>query len=215
MARLPYEIPYDPSFLGDGFQIPLPHTCCKGTLVNSGQVLDYIHFSLVMHQDRKMALYTAHNIDYRQKNRADGSRWEIDRRIDANYQTNNDAYHSNPWDRGHLVRRDAVVWGNAQEAQDASDSTYYFTNAALQHKDFNQSNSKWLGLEDWILRKAGPYANRLCVFTGPIYTEVDQKTPRGYTIPSAFWKVVVLRDPIADGEDLSSIAFLIAYSAHL
>ena len=65
-----------------------------------------------------------------------------------------------------------------------------------------------MGLEDWILRKAGPYANRLCVFTGPIYTEVDQKTPRGYTIPSAFWKVVVLRDPIADGEDLSSIAFL-------
>ena len=59
MARLPYEIPYDPSFLGDGFQVPLPHTCCKGTLVNSGQVLDYIHFSLVMHQDRKMALYTA------------------------------------------------------------------------------------------------------------------------------------------------------------
>ncbi len=208
MARLPYVIPYDPDFLGGGFQVPLPKTCCNGKLVNSGEVLDYIHYSLVMHQDRKAALYTAHNIDYSQKNRADGSRWDVDRRIEAAYQTDNDAYHSNPWDRGHLVRRDAVVWGDRQRAQDASDSTYYYPNAALQHRDFNQSNSRWLGLEDWILSKAGPFASRLCVFTGPIYTELDEQTPRGYTIPSAFWKIVVLRDPTAEGEDLAAVAFL-------
>ena len=208
MARLPYVIPYDPGFLGDGFQVPLPNTCCKGKLVNNGEVIDYIHYSLVMHQDRKMALYTAHNIDYSQRNSARRTGWGIDRRIDAAHQTDNDAYRNNPWDRGHLVRRNAVVWGNGQRAQDASDSTFHYTNAALQHSSFNQSNSKWLGLEDWILQKAGAFGTRLCVFTGPVYTEVDEKTDKDYVIPSAFWKVVVLRDPTATGNDLSAVAFL-------
>ncbi len=207
-SRPPYTIPYNPKFLGEEFNVPLPITCCDGKLVQGGQVFDYIHYSLVMHQDRRTALYTAHNIDYAQKNSARGGRWDVDDRMDTTFQTDNHAYRNNDWDRGHLVRRDAVVWGNRQEAQDASDSTYFYTNAALQHKNFNQSSSRWLGLEDWILHKAGSFANRLCVFTGPIYTEIDEKTNRGYTIPSAFWKVVVLRDPSAEGDDLSAIAFL-------
>jgi endonuclease G len=207
-SRPPYVIPYDPKFLGDEFTVSLPQTCCKGKLVQSGTVFDYIHYSLVMHQDRRSALYTAHNIDYSQKTRARGGSWDVDDRMNTSYQTDNHAYRNNPWDRGHLVRRDAVVWGSQQEAQDASDSTYFYTNAALQHGSFNQSGNKWLGLENWILHKAGSFANRLCVFTGPIYTDVDVKTDRDYTVPSAFFKVVVLKDPTSGGTDLSAVAFL-------
>lgn len=207
-SRPPYVIPYNPKFLGDEFTVPLPQTCCKGKLVQAGKIFDYIHYSLVMHQDRRSALYTAHNIDYSQKTRARGSSWDVDDRMDLSYQTDNHAYRNNPWDRGHLVRRDAVVWGNQQEAQDASDSTYFYTNAILQHGSFNQSGNKWLGLENWILHKAGSFASRLCVFTGPIYTDVDVITDRGYTVPSAFFKVVVLKDPTSDGTDLSAVAFL-------
>ena len=207
-SRPPYVIPYDPKFLGQEFRVPLPHTRCTGKLVGSGRIIDYIHFSLVMHQDRRSALYTAHNIDYSQKKQASGSSWDVDGRIDSSYQINNDAYHHNPWDRGHLVRRDAVVWGSQREAQDASDSTYFYTNAALQHQSFNQNQSKWLGLENWILHKAGAFALRLCVFTGPIYTDVDIITDRGYTVPSAFFKVVILKDPTSEGTDLSAVAFI-------
>jgi len=207
MARLPYKIPYDPNFLGEGFSVPLPKTCCKGTLLNKGEVFDYIHFSLVMHKDRRMALYTGHNIDFGQKQFAKRTSWDLDPRIDPSDQVGNEAYKNNDWDRGHLVRRDAVTWGTPMEAQDASDSTFYYPVANLQHKDYNQSNSKWLGLENWILQKAGAYANRLCVFTGPIYTDIDEEE-RGIKIPAAFFKVVVLRDPTAEGQDLSALGFI-------
>ena len=213
-SRPPYEIAYDPKFLGDEFTVPLPKTCCEGKLVDRGEVFDYIHFSLVMHQDRRSALYTAHNIDYSQKKSARRGGWDVDSRMDTAFQTDNHAYRNNPWDRGHLVRRDAVVWGDQREAQDASDSTFFYTNAALQHSSFNQSESKWLGLENWILHKAGSFANRLCVFTGPIYTQVDEVTDRGYTVPSAFFKIVVLQDPTANGTDLSAIAFLMKQNAN-
>ena len=138
-SRPPYVIPYDPSFLGDQFRVPLPTTCCNGKLVQAGKVFDYIHFSLVMHEDRRSALYTAHNIDYSQKNRASGGSWDVDDRMNLDHQTDNHAYYSNPWDRGHLVRRDAVVWGDNQRAKDANDSTYFYTNAALQHRDFKDN----------------------------------------------------------------------------
>lgn len=208
MARLPYVMPYDPKFLGDGFQVPLPKTCCKGKLYKNGEVIDYIHFSLVLHQDRRSTLYTAHNIDTSLKRSASRTGWDIDPRIPTSSQTTNDAYRNNRYDRGHLVRRNAVAWGHtAQEAQDASDSTFFYPVAALQVDNFNQGGEKWLGLEDWILQKAGAFATRLCVFTGPIYTDVD-KEERGYKVPSAFWKIVVLRDPTAEGQDLSAVAFL-------
>ena len=205
MARLPYVIPYDPDFLGDGFRVPLPNPCCKGKLLNGGQVIDYIHFSLVYHQDRKMTLYTAHNVDVSQKNSASRTRWDLDPRIPHDVQTGPSAYKHNHWDRGHLVRRNAVVWGDRQEAQDASDSTFYYTNASPQHERFNQE--EWLFLENWVLQKAGGISSRLCVFTGPIYTDHDL-FEYNTRIPSAFWKVIVIRDPSAEGDDLAALGFM-------
>lgn len=205
MARLPYVIPYDPDFLGDGFRVPLLQANCRGRLVDAGRAIDYIHYSLVMHQDRKMALYTVHNLDVSQKKSAPRTGWDLDPRIDRAYQTGPGAYSNNVWDRGHLVMRDAVVWGSQQEAQDASDSTFYYTNSSLQHERFNQE--EWLHLENWVLEKAGDISSRLCVFTGPIYTEHDL-VENDVRVPSAFWKVIVLRDPTANGGDLAALGFM-------
>ncbi|NEZ65751.1 hypothetical protein D0962_23840 [Leptolyngbyaceae cyanobacterium CCMR0082] len=205
MARLPYIVPYDPNFLGDGFQVPLPIPQCRGKLVRSGGIIDYIHFSLVMHRDRKSALYTAHNIDNSQRQSVRRTGWDLDPRIERKFQTGEAAYANNEWDRGHLVRRAAVAWGTLERAAAASDSTFYFTNAALQHRKFNQD--EWLALENWVLQGAGGTTSKLCVFTGPIYTQRDQfEGP--YRIPSAFWKIAVLRDPTAAGNDLSAIGFV-------
>jgi len=138
MARLPYLIPYDPDFLGGGFRVPLPQPVCQGQLLAGGEAIDYIHFSLVMHQDRRMVLFAAHNIDVSQKKSVPRDGWELDARVQTAHQTGPSAYYDNPWDRGHLVRRAAVAWGDLEEAQDASDSTFYYTNAAPQHERFNQ-----------------------------------------------------------------------------
>ncbi len=205
MARLPYLKPYDPEFLGDGFRVQLPTHSCQGCLVQSGRVYDYIHFSLVMHKDRRMALYTAHNIDTSQRRSVSRTGWDLDPRLEPNNQTGGGAYKNNPWDRGHLVRRAAIAWGPGSEAKDASDSSFYYTNAAPQHEAFNQDD--WLDLEDWVLKSAGNISPRLCVFTGPIYTQHDEFNEET-RIPAAFFKVVVLRDPTADGNDLSTVGFL-------
>jgi endonuclease G len=205
MARLPYVVPYDPDFLGDGFRVPLLTPVCQGRLVQSGRVFDYIHYSLVMHRERQSAVYAAHNIDVSQRRSVPRTGWDLDARIERAQQTGPAAYHSNPWDRGHLVRRAAVAWGTRQEAEDASDSTFYYTNAAPQHERFNQD--EWLALEDWVLQSAGHLSARLCVFTGPLYTTMDT-FHEGTRIPSAFWKVVVLRDPTANGNDLSALGFV-------
>ena len=58
-----------------------------------------------------------------------------------------------------------------------------------------------------MLQAAGDISPRLSVFTGPLYTKLDQFV-NDYRIPSAFWKVVALRDPTAEGEDLSALGFL-------
>lgn len=208
MARLPYIIPYDPHFLEEGFHVPLPVPCSKEFLVNNGEPLDYIHFSLVLHKERQTALYTAHNLDMAQKKvviRRDN--WSFDPRIKKAYQIGEEGYKKNPYDKGHLVRRDAVAWGTAEEAQDASDASFYFSNAALQLDRFNRNREKWLGLEEWVMKRVGVSATRLCVFTGPIFTDVDEYW-KTYRAPAAFWKIIVLRNPLKDGLELAAVAFL-------
>lgn len=206
MARLPYLLPYDPDFLGGGFRVPLPTPACQGNLVQSGRVFDYIHYSLVMHRDRRSALLTAHNVDVSTRRSARrNDAWDLDSRVDRSQQTGAAAYANNPWDRGHLVRRADVAWGSADEAQDASDATFYYTNANLQHEKFNQD--EWLALEDWVVQSAGGISPRLCVFAGPIYTHHDQFFNE-YRIPSAYWKVIVIRDPTAGGDDLAALGFV-------
>lgn len=209
MAKLPYIIPYDPFFLGDGFQVPLPNPSCTDQLVNDGTPLDYIYYSLVMYRDKKTAIYTAHNIDMSLKKtvkRKDN--WALDKRISADWQVPKSAYANNPYDKGHLVRRDAVAWGKTiEEAQAASEASFYLTNSTFQLDRFNRNREKWLGLEDWIMQRAGAIGTRLCVFTGPIFTNVDVSW-QTYRIPSAFWKIVVLRDPASEGQTLSAVAFL-------
>ena len=207
MARLPYVIPYDPAFLEDGFVVPMPTLRCRGRVYRGGESIDYIHFSVVMHRDRRSAVLTAHNIDVSQRRSVPRTTWDLDGRVDGSVQTGPEAYVNNPWDRGHLVRRAAVAWGETtQRARDASDSTFFYTNGALQHQRFNQD--EWVDLEDWVLDSAGQASARLCVFTGPLYTVHDVYV-RGFRVPSAFFKVVVLRDPSADdGDDLSAVGFI-------
>ncbi len=209
MAQLPYIVPYDPAFLGGGFDVPMPVPCCNGALARCGSPLDYVHYSLVLHRDRRTAVLTAHNVDgNRRQNTRRNDDWDVDPRA-PDAQTGPGAYSHNPWDRGHLVRRHDMSFGDTQkEAQVASDATFFYSNAAPQHARFNQD--EWLALENWMLDLAIDDLRRLCVFTGPLYTRHDivAQDAGGIRIPSAFWKVVVMRDPTADGDDLTAASFL-------
>lgn len=225
MARLPYVIPYDPAFLGDGFSVPLPQPASSpegatlaGLLLNGGQTFDYIHYSVVIHRTRRQSLLTACNIDGDALKDVPRTDWSLDRRVGA-FQIGNEAYRDtpgrpNPWDRGHLVRRRDVCWGTRQRAKDANSSTFFYPNSALQHHDFN--GDEWNFLEDWVLEKVSELAPRLCVLTGQFLTpddpEVEVNPGIRVQIPTAFWKVIVLRDPTDAANDLTAVGFIIPQS---
>jgi endonuclease G len=199
---------YDASFLGEGFNVPLP--LLKPDMVqdsaltdDGGAILNYTHFSIVMSKSRKLAFYTAVNIDGGNLvniNRS-GDKWYFDPRIDKKNQCGPELYENNELDRGHLVRRLDPVWGNS--APQANEETFHFTNCSPQHKNLNQKT--WLNLEDYIFKNAGEHDLKVSVFTGPIFRADDLLYRGEFQIPAEFWKMVVM---VKDGNTLSATAYL-------
>lgn len=213
---------YDTGFLGT--PIPMPEAADAAVVAPTlagGAVLPYENFSIVMHARRRLALVTASNVsaDPRLKRpdpgkaysrRAlsglgehDRERWLPDRRMDARFQLP-DAFFTRDrgaFDKGHIVRRDDVAWGESYEQlRRANGDTYHVTNCSPQTAAFNRSTlgvENWGDLENHVLASAAQ--ERLALFAGPVLAEDDPVFPGvgdgGVTlrarIPRRFWKVVV------------------------
>ena len=215
VGRLPPEVykdadGYDPGFLGEGYDVPLPEVTGKSAndvLVPSDgdAVLKYIHFSIVMSKSRKLALFTAVNIDG--PNHKDIKRskdiWYYDPRIDQNDQYGPDLYRDNKLDYGHLVRRLDPDFG--AQAAEADKATFHFTNCSPQHMSLNRAS--WEGLEDYILNNAKSNGLRVNVFTGCVFRCDDLVYRDKYQIPAEFWKVVAI---VGDEGKLSATAYLLS-----
>lgn len=193
---------YDPSFLGEGKRsVPLPElseelaadAALRTDVEDGGYLLPYHHFSLVMSKERKLAIFTAVNIDgaQAQRIRRDPDRWAFDPRLPVETQIGEAVYRDNDLDRGHLVRRLDPAWGEDGAAKAANDDTFHFTNCSPQHSDFNQNASTWAGLEDYILDHADNEEFKVSVFCGPVFTDQDPEY-RGVKLPRQFWKVAVM-----------------------
>lgn len=198
---------YDPDFLGR--RVPLPRLParlrkdCVPLLDGSGVELKYTHFSIVLSQSRRLAYFTAVNIDgaaLKAMPRA-SDRWYFDPRIERRFQLGPELYEDNALDRGHLVRRLDPVWGEA--AAQANEDTFHFTNCSPQHQALNRTT--WNDLEEYVLRSALAHQLRVIVFTGPVFRLDDMPYRDLVQIPAEFWKVVVIR--LADGR-LSATAYL-------
>ncbi|HEX8446754.1 MAG TPA: DNA/RNA non-specific endonuclease [Sphingomonas sp.] len=187
---------YDPAFLAPfDVALPVPGAALAGDILPvtgdpDGQ-LDYMHFSVVMSRSRRLAVFTAVNIDGANAVSVPrgGDPWALDARIPADAQIGDALYSDNDFDRGHLVRREDPNWGS--EAATANRDTFHFTNCAPQLSAFNQET--WLSLEDFILSNTKRWKERAMVFTGPIFAESDPEY-RGVRIPLAYWKVVAFLD---------------------
>jgi endonuclease G len=197
---------YDPMLLGA--HVPLPGLSASmradAAPVRGRKdcVLDYTHFSLVMSKSRRLAFFTACNIDGKQSRklpRPGREAWYIDGRIDEEHQTNDRVYARNRLDRGHLVRREDPIWG--EEAAQANADTFHFTNCSPQHEQLNQRT--WLDLENHILLNVRNKQIPAIVLTGPVFADDDLEY-RGVQIPEQFWKVVVTND----GGQLAAAAYV-------
>jgi endonuclease G len=193
---------YDPAFLGGGVhRVPLPKM--TPAMIRDAAVsleplegalsceLQYHHYSVIMNAKRRLAFFTAVNIDGTlEKNlgKREDDRWIFDKRVDANLQIGN-KWYGRPFDRGHLVRRLDPAWGRTVAlAKTANDDTFHFTNCSPQHSRFNQGKNLWQGLENHLLDTTNDEERRLTVFTGPIF-ESDDPEYEGVQIPKRYWKV--------------------------
>jgi len=221
---------YQPGFLGlnDGEEVPLPELTSLGagvvaTLADSSAELKYHKFSVVIHKGRRMALFTAANVDWRPDSRLidgrkptrkqlteipDGSieQWVTDWRIPEEHQLPDVFFTKDDgaFDKGHLIRRDDVCWGKPfKDMQKSNGDTYHTTNCSPQTANFNRPKpsdeiNNWGDLEGLVQKLTK--ADKAIVFVGPVFEEDDPlfsgRDNSGKTlvrIPRAFWKILVVK----------------------
>lgn len=196
---------FDPHFLGDHDPVPAPVVTDSGKAVLAPLIesddpeLRYRHFSVWMQKERRLALYTASNVDWRRRAKiVDGQStsraglagwppnakfaelWVEDPRLDPKYQLP-DVFYSEDrgaFDKGHIVRRDDVCWGeHFAEIQMANGDTFHVTNCSAQIKPFNQGaagQDNWGDLESAIALVTKQDNEAACIFAGPIFDPADR-----------------------------------------
>lgn len=208
---------FDPAFLGPdrSVRVGLPQLSPKirkatfvtapGSRGTKRYLLNYEHFSLAMHAERGMAVFTAVNLDGSQEVRLKrlADPWAKDPRIPAGVQIGGDLYAGNELDQGHLVRRLDPMWGPT--ARLAERDTFFYTNCTPQYSSFNRA--LWAELEDYLLDNAQTDGFRACVFTGPVLAD-DDPVFKEVALPRAYWKVAAMLR--ADSHELSATAYVVS-----
>ncbi|SEL07032.1 endonuclease G [Roseateles sp. YR242] len=181
----------------------------------SKDVLDYHGYSVVLHRQRRLAVYSAANIDF--GGRYDMGRpadvWRQDPRVAADAQLTNFYYANNQFDRGHLTRREDMEYGTTRlKALVSAADTCHWSNCTPQHAKFNQGKELWQGLERHLLEDAIKLDQfRAQVMTGPVLDEGDptwSKFPK-IQYPVKYWKVVAA---LTDEGKLFATAYILDQS---
>ncbi len=198
---------YQAKFLGKELLVPLPklnkELAKTVAPVNetTDNILRYPNYSVVQSASRKFPIYSAANINGKlfksiTRKEVKGS-WKKDRRISLDHQWGKELYAApmSDFDKGHLTKREDVQWSRITErAKLAAKETFYYTNAAPQHKNLNQA--LWRRIEDYILHKETiDEGLKVSVFTGPVLKAndpffVNEVRNQSVQIPALYWKVV-------------------------
>lgn len=212
--------------------VPLPRISqsrLDEILKKDGQprILKYHHYSLVMNETRKLVMWAAANVDYtkskRRKTREEfgTDTWIPDPRIPGEDQIQDAELYepAKKFDRGHIIRRDDVAWGDTAEIEVfANSDSFHWTNCTPQHEQFNRDmfefDGLWGGLENHIAKQAKNVGNRLSVFAGPILNNDGDIRhdfgPGEVLVPRKFWKIVfVVEDAETNNATLKAFGFIL------
>ena len=209
---------YKADFLGEGIEVPLPQVVRDCGQVVSFELdganeteLKYQHFSVAMNRERRLCFYSGVNIDGAQLKSKKRRGWRIDPRIPRELQIRFECYGNFPkFSRGHMTRRKDPMWGSDAMVNLGNSDSMHVTNAVPQMQPFN--GGIWLGLEDYALDNSRDDDMKICVLTGPIFSE-DDPIRFGVRIPVEFWKVIAFIHDETDelsatGYSMSQAAFL-------
>jgi endonuclease G len=185
------RVGYDADFLGT--RVPAPKLAEALRPSATVEPLLYEHFTVLLHPKRKLAFWTAVNIDGRSERRlGDRSRdvWWYDDRITPakTHQTGNEFYTGSGFQRGHLVRRLDPAWGRSDKiaARGEADS-FHWANCSPQIPKLN--TQWWLAVETHVLNTVNANNSKVTVFSGCLFTKHDPLY-RSLRIPLAYWKVL-------------------------
>ena len=106
--------------------------------------------------------------------------------VDSIYTSDDQDYHSNRWDRGHMAPA-----GSFNDSYENLYSTFSYLNVALQYDDLNRG--AWVQLEEQVRQ----WADELGDIDIEIYLEFDSShivLDSGAHVPTAFYKYVILPD---------------------
>lgn len=204
---------YDPDFIpGTTIALPSLSTSTAADALGGGTPVDHNKFSVVFNAVRGFAVLSANNLDGNAMIPAGTIKrhgFRLDPEVDSAVQVDDDqGYHKNRWDRGHLARRRSLHWGDVDEAREADRQSSFWTNIVPQHETLH--DTAWGKVEDFMLALADSSDQRACVFTGPVLTPDDPEhqnkpTEQPIQIPAGFWKVMAI---IVDDE-LRAAGFLV------
>ncbi len=214
---------YDTGFLG--IDAPLPQvsdTSLVAVMADGKYAIPYEHFTVVLNKKRRLALFTASNVDYAPAKREpepgdysrdgltglgphDQEKWLTDPRIPQLDQLPDVFYTKDggSFDKGHIVRRNDVCWGSTRaQVVRANGDTFHVTNCSPQVAGFNRPTSgvdNWGDLEVEIQKQS--QAEKHCILAGPILAESDRIFdgkddfgPVRIQIPVRFWKVILANE---------------------
>ena len=219
---------YRPGFLDlpGGEVVPLPTLTSSGKsaaskLEGGGAELKYHNFSVVLHKKRRLAIFAAANVDWREESRLiDGrkptrreltelddnaqEKWVTDPRLAEAVQLPDLFYtkdggrvrqgpHHTP--RRRRLGRDLRGHANGQRRH----LPHHELLAAGGRVQPRPNDDNWGDLEKLIQKETS--AERVCIFAGPVLHEDDrvfrgrnEHGPVEIQIPRAFWKIVVATD---------------------
>ncbi len=205
-----HDTSYDPDFLGRQIDLPRLLPSLSQEVHDGGRPIEYLHYSLIFDANRRAAIYTACNYDRSKKQdvRRGPDRFRYEARVSRDNQLGAALYTHNEFDRGHLVSRLDIMWGSRDSLNiDLLQSAVnIYTNTIPMYEGFNRV--LWAAIEDWVRTEHNPEADRISIFTGPVFREDDYEY-RGAEIPRSFWKVVVSRRG-GNSSDLVTNAFIAA-----
>ncbi|HET6995060.1 MAG TPA: DNA/RNA non-specific endonuclease [Chitinophagaceae bacterium] len=190
-------------------------------------IVPYYHYSLVMNKKRRMAMWTASNVDYnskfrdkRDRNELGNGAWRLDKRVPAKYQIQAEEFYDPATlvDKGHLVRRDDNCWMPLKNGRTdslgieyANADTFHWTNCTPQHEAFNRDMFEYTNVGKWgVLENAiksqldksndpqKDFGQRACVLAGPVLADDDPEY-MDIQYPLRFWKVFAINSD-SDGK---------------
>ena len=177
-----------------------------GDLANdaSATPLDYINYSLVMGRTHRMAIYSAVNLDRSQRMtlQVTGGRLRYDVRLPRDAQPDRNWYLSpdRQWLPARLANASDIAWGPeftgdpATAALKLAQYAYVLPNTMPQPNAFY--GTMWAPLENWVRTQHNQLANRVTIFSGPVFRPADQPV-NGVPAPYAYWKLAVSSVPAA------------------